>query len=332
MQEEWLHSKAEFAIERLAWAQYKNGMYVDAHRSLLKLAGWRQDPGIWNNIALTLWKSGAIEDAVKFFNQAISEGGKADDNLLVRIYNNYIRMLYVRHRYTDVVAVATRFLSDHGLDASVQRRDFGPSLTRYILSLGELGATGQAQSIARRALSTEGLEPSLRESLLVFLTSSFALDSEKSQDAFEFAKRSLELFFEQKHPRSTASDLVLVNNAVFAFLENGSIEEASKVIKLLDPNVYKSPHQTATMGLYYFRIGQLERGRSLYRSAIGLSRDDDLKEKIRQKLNFEMARYFHLHGRPADAAYYAKKVTFSPIKKFGLQAQEILAELKSGDK
>jgi hypothetical protein len=99
----------------------------------------------------------------------------------------------------------------------------------------------------------------------------------------------------------------LINNIAFTYVEKGLLEKAGRYLSYLTPKIHKDPYPTATFGLVSFRKGNFERGEQLYLEAIHISQNRIDKIRIRQKLNFELAKLW-IDRDQGKAKRYLEKV------------------------
>ena len=93
--------------------------------------------------------------------------------------------------------------------------------------------------------------------------------------------------------RTTASErATLINNFAFVLAEDGQTAAAESMLSKISSLIHLQPYPTATLGLICLRKGKVDRGRALYSEAIGLALDRFHKDRIRQKLNFELGKYW----------------------------------------
>jgi Tfp pilus assembly protein PilF len=85
-------------------------------------------------------------------------------------------------------------------------------------------------------------------------------------------------------------------------LEIGKLDVANSLLNRLSDYIHKNPYVTATLGLYHFKKGDMERGEELYREAIHMVTNKPLKMKFLQKLHLELGLYYLHRGESRTAS------------------------------
>jgi hypothetical protein len=90
-------------------------------------------------------------------------------------------------------------------------------------------------------------------------------------------------------------------------LNFGLIEEVDEFINLMSNSFHIDPFTTATLGMYKIKKGNLEEGVKLYYEAISLLSDQKTKKRFKQRMNFEIGKFYLEHYEPRKSARYLKR-------------------------
>ena len=126
--------------------------------------------------------------------------------------------------------------------------------------------------------------------------------------AHEFARQSFEIQ-SNRQPRDSAAWNTSVNNLAFVAIEQGKLDDAGCYLARLrsDAAMHRYFHY-ATRGLLAIRRGHIDKGEGLYRLAISTAGDRNTKSLLRQKLNWELGKYWARQGRTRRAIRFLEKV------------------------
>lgn len=100
----------------------------------------------------------------------------------------------------------------------------------------------------------------------------------------------------------------LNNNLAYNYLKEGNIKMAREILdKKRISQIVNNVFLTATRGLLLVKEGNIQEGQRLYNRARDIARNDDLKNKVMQKKNLELARYYLDKGNIREAKRLLEK-------------------------
>src|SRR5690606_9411385 len=87
----------------------------------------------------------------------------------------------------------------------------------------------------------------------------------------------------------------------FSMLQLGERDSAQRYLDKISNVVGRDPYATAKHGLYHLAKGEVVEGVGRYRQAISIAYDRSLKDRIRQRMHFELGKHY-LHVNREDKA------------------------------
>jgi tetratricopeptide (TPR) repeat protein len=275
------------ATERLAKALLDSGMPKKALPILLGVVERNgTTASSLNNIGVALATSGQERKAEQHFRHAASlEISQGDSDHTAGL--NLLTVLLNQRRFGEVVrefSALDKLISspDEVVQAHLRR-------AAALYQLYEFEAAIQTTADLLGSLDRPTAESMRLVQFYLSATANLRLDADR---ATLIALDAPALLQETK-PSADVRRAVL-NNSAFALLQFGLPSEARRILNRVRNFVGKDPFVTATFGLLKIVSGDLEGGRNLYDSAIGLAQNAGLKRNLRIRMALELAKiYFH---------------------------------------
>jgi tetratricopeptide (TPR) repeat protein len=121
------------------------------------------------------------------------------------------------------------------------------------------------------------------------------------------------------------SDAEQLNGIAYALITAGLFDKAANILEI---GLEKDPQFSylyATKGLFYFRQGEIDRGRELYGQTIGMSPDD---LDLQRKFHYEYGMALRIQGRFGESLKELERAT-DTASKYVLDAQIEMEILKA---
>ena len=312
--------------DRLAYCQYVTGRYREALNSLRAESALNESEAAWNNLALVNWKSGNYKKAEACFSESLRlVTPTADLWLIVR---NYVEFLSSRGRLKDVVRVVDDFTTSDAVNSNQAAFEKAEALFIYATALHQLDEYETAVSVSIENLKSQSVAPKTKlnfASLLLFHFSMVEPDNTRAFEVLELAKSTLQQLPDLPPKESRR----LMNNIVYVLLENDEMAIADHYLNYVKTHLDQDVFLTATFGLWHFKNGRYREGVNYYKKAVKLTRDQDLRRLIEQKMQLETARYHHRKGNGQQARIAAARVLSkkTQLGTFTSQARALISEI-----
>lgn len=306
-----LHSDDKGAIERLAHLRYLLGDDKGARDALEKADERFHDANISNNLGVLAARGKKLSQAIREFGRAIDlaaespeeTAGRTSDIATTNLVTALLNASEFR-RAEEVAEAFMRFSSDERYLSSHPTFGIADGLVRACLNQGK---TEKGIDLALNWIESnihEDLHSRLADTLVCYYT---LVDAQPDR-AYEFAWQSFEIQ-SNRRPTDSAAWNTSVNNLAFVAIEQEKLDDARRYLTLLrsDAPVHRYFHH-ATRGLLAIRRGHVDRGEGLYRLAISTASDRSTKSLLRQKLNWELGKYWARQGRTRRAMRFLEKV------------------------
>ncbi len=307
------NQKSYVSWEKLARAYYLTSDYNGALHALRHQASIDSTPSVRNNIGLVNWKKGNYKSAVGYFNHALQDS-EIDSETLIIAASNFSGLLIEMKKFKESKIFIDSFLSQH--DTASFNKKFIDSLgLNYVISLEGGGDYELATEFAEKLLSSGVHTAEVRAWLYLHLIVYHAAISPNEEKAQYYSQEVLKLLKEST--RNLPEILVQrsLNNVMFSALTFNDIEKAKSVMIKLNKYVHHDPYVTATFGLYKIKKGNLEDGAKLYNEAVSLVSDKHDKNRIRQRMNFEIGNQMLSMGLDKSlATKYISKAIKEKVK------------------
>ncbi len=316
------------AWDRLARAFYIAKRYRQALDAAKQRASLRPGPNAWNNIALIYWRMKQNEKAYQYFAKAL-EALPQDGDLNWVPVTNCLDFLHDQAAFGEIKSLVVSLLKEFTFEQLASKEESSSICGHYILALAELGQESEAEQLALRLLGDSNLSDPLHYQLLIFITYFYSLRKYDADKLLKFCERTFVDLDKIKYFTAT-SRAYLVNNLVYCLLELGRNDEAERLLTQMSSLIHKEATVTATFGLFHLRKGRKDKGELLYREAIQLA-NDQLRDKLKQKLDLELGRFF-LKAERFDMArkYLLRAISAKPsLEQFAAQATQLINQLQS---
>jgi len=321
------NQKSENIWERLARAYYIAEEYGRAGEALRHQASIKETPAVWNNLGLVHWRLKDRKKGIKFIVHAIDMAGTRPKEIETPLMN-LISLLLEMNDHRTVLKISKDLITEKQLPESILERVY----LKYVIALESLHkhavATAEAQNFLSAGIKNTEVKLSLLLHLVYYKT---VLEKDKAA-----ALKSIEMSIAEAkaHPDISMELWSRVfNNCMFSLLCFDLVDDAQKLIPTLQQSFHRDAYATATLGLYNLKRNRPEKGIELYEEAIKISgRNRDLKHKIKQRMNLELAKYYELVD-PKQALWYlekARKITdgHEYVRRDVLLLRTKLSELK----
>ena len=306
-----LHSDDKGAIERLAHLRSLLGDDRGARDALEKAGERFRDANISNNLGVLAAREKKLSQAIREFSRAIDIAAESPEETAGRTSDiataNLVTALVNAGEFRRAEEVAEAFVSlspDSRYLSSYPTFRIADGLVRACLNQGK---TKKGVDLALAWIG-EDLHEDLHSRLADTLVCYYTLADVQPARAHEFARQSFEIQ-SKRQPRHSAAWNTSVNNLAFVAIEQGKLDDAASYLARLrsDASVRRYFHY-ATRGLLAIRRGHVDRGEGLYRLAISIASDRNTKSLLRQKLNWELGKYWATRGRTRRAIRFLEKV------------------------
>jgi len=299
-----LNQKSELIWERLARAYYFTGKFSKAKFALENQLSISNESYIYNNLGLVHWQLKEHRLALDCISEAVDKAGNDIKQLAIPLLNMAI-FLIEKRQYKDSAKLLKRFISQN--TDNVDGKILAKIAIQYFISLEALEETSSAAVELRNFLDKPNIDIEGRAILLCCKTYFDAVISKDQEEWAKSTKMLLSLIKEHKSDISEGTIRFAYNNIAFNCLLYNTITDAQYYINKIMKFVNIDPYCTATLGLSNIKKGRIEEGIKLYETAISLANNRTFKDRIRQRMNFELGKYFISIGNYKDAVKYLNK-------------------------
>ena len=312
--------------DRLAYCQYVTGRYREALNSLRAESALNESEAAWNNLALVNWKSGNYKKAEACFSESLRLVTPTAD--LWPIVRNYVEFLSSRGRLKEVVRVVADFTTSDAVNSNQAVFEKAEALFIYAAALHQLDEYETAVSVSIENLKSQSVAPKTKlnfASLLLFHFSMVKPDNTRAFEVLELVESTLQQLPDLPPKESRR----LMNNIVYVLLENDEMAIADRYLNYVKTHLDQDVFLTATFGLWHFKNGRYREGVNYYKKAVKLTRNQDLRRLIEQKMQLETARYHHRKGNGQQARIAAARVLSkkTQLGTFTSQARALISEI-----
>lgn len=313
---------------RLARACFHIGMVDETIAALKRQATLEDSTSVWNNLGVCYQVKRYREKADQAFVHALRLGESGRGREYFWAARSVAHSLASKHNWKELLDFSTAVLAKDRNELCLRDDVLSDLYAFQVTALNVLRHHEEARTLSEQLL-VEPASNRLKTWLVSNLVTYYALYGHS--DRFAQLIREYEAMVED---RSQMADIerrmFFFNNAAFAFAEAGSLDVAQRYLSKISESIHRQAYPTATLGLIHFRRGHIDRGKSLYREAIGLAATDMDKDRIRQKLHLELGRYW-LQKRPAEARRNLQRVMEIKLGEAALAdaAKQLLDSLSS---
>ena len=306
-----LYPSDKLAIERLAHVKYRLGDNFGA-REILKNALQRfGDASISNNLGVLSARGKNLGQAIREFGKAIAiavqseeEGAEHTADIAT---TNLVTALIRAREFEKAEEIADAYLSLVSDDVVLLNDPIFRIAEGLVSAFLNQGKNEKGISLALEWIC-KTIHPDLNASLANTLVCYYSLVEKQLDRARAFALQAYQVQSERR-PKDIRAWNISVNNIAYVAIEQGQLDEASAFLSGFRSDVELNRHyEYATRGLLAIRRGQIDRGAGLYRLAISTVSDRDVKSLLRQKLNWELGKYWVSKGNIGKAIRLLEKV------------------------
>ena len=306
-----LHSDDKEAIERLAYLRYLLGDIKGARDALEKTDKRFHDANITNNLGVLAAREKNLKQAIREFGRAVDiaaespeEGAGSTSDIAT---TNLVTALVKAGAFRRAEEVAEAYIILSPDDRYLLRYPTIRIPEALVDACLNQGKTEKAINLALNWMETK-IHDDLHSRLADAIVCYYTLVDLQPNRAYEFARLSFQMQ-SNRRPRDTAAWNRSVNNLAFVAIEQGKLDDAGRYLaRLVSDASTHGYFQYATRGLLAIRRGLIDKGEGLYRLAISIANDRDTKSLLRQKLNWELGKYWARQGRRRRAIRFLEKV------------------------
>ncbi len=276
---------------RLARALLYLGQIDEAIAALKRQGSLGASSEVWNNLGVAYIEQRNYQKAYGALSHALlkeeEENNKGRDYLLAA--RNLCQLLAIKNEFKDLLKFSSVILKESDINIIKKDRDFSDIVAFNLHSLWKLGKKNEFVALSESILYEENVTPRLKAWVVSGLISHFTSVEGGNSVAVKLSER-FDYILSELDKQDSHRKEQLINNMAYVYAEAGRLNDSERYISRLSLKIHKDPYPTATLGLLNFRKGNLERGQQLYTEAIKLSLNQHEKNRIRQKLNLELAR------------------------------------------
>lgn len=239
---------------------------------------------IWNNLALIQNKRKDYKKTKIFYDNAIKYADKKSD---FNIISNYFNFLYRQKEYEEIVNNFIKYRLNL-LNNDLLEKAFE---THYVylnslLKLQEKDAYIEKLNQMYDTYTNDIIHKTKIVNNLLCIYSHENIYTKKLDSIFNEADNCITLTNKYDDKMRT------LNNLIFCKIEKG-ITISEQQISDFRSKLDKNPFYNATYGLYLLRSGNLSKGLLYYEKSLQYTASSDLKNRLRDKRDYERAYYFY---------------------------------------
>lgn len=275
---------------RLARAMFRLGDINEAIVALKRQGSIKNTSEVWNNLGAAYTLQHNHKKAYEALTHALKM--ESEDNKVYFVAAlNLAQLLTEQKSYPELMKFTSAILSEDVNNTTVKDPVLSDLWLMHLHSLWAQKLIHKATSVAEDLIYRTGITPRLQAWVITTLIAHLALIPDGVPRAMELIEEFKDLP-SQLLPKDSNRGEMLLNNIAFVFAEIGLYKRAEDTLQRLSGKIHKDAYPTATFGLINVRKGRIERGEILYEEAIHLAKNKSDKIRIRQKLNFELAKLY----------------------------------------
>lgn len=292
---------------RAARAYYELGKEMPSNKSVLRKSlealsiqsNLEDTSDVKNNMGVVYSALGNRIKAHRCFADALARARQLgeDDGIP---FSNFIGEFIRIEKFDKAYNLAREYLAS-------KTDDVYPKIyVQYINSMDELGMRNEAALKAMDILDSDIKDNEVRLDLLAYLFYNKSFIEPDADTIMRYLPKFREIIVQGENLPDKLRCRA-TNNLVFALLQIGNFVESTQLLDALSRWVHIDPFATATLGLYQLIKGRVDRAINYYREAISLESDSVLKERIRQRMNFEIGRHYSHQGDRGLAVKFLRR-------------------------
>lgn len=281
--------KSPLMWSRLARAFLALKQPNEAITALRRQASIENSSSVWNNMGITYHASHSRQKAYEAFKYAMNVELIDDGKSGLYAARNLSIMLAEDRRFKEALAITKVLIEGDKTNYILQDNFLSDIYSVFIISIANIKNIESAIEISEKLLTNPNIPNTFIAWLVSSLIGHYALIADKTSRAL-YLTNKFDYLLTLVPPIDVQRRDVLINNISFACAEIGNIPEAEKYLGMISHRIHIDCYPTATLGLIHLRKGNTDRGMELYEEAGRLARSTKDKSRIKQKLNFELAK------------------------------------------
>lgn len=322
--------KNEAIWSRLARACFRIGRYDEAIAALKREGSLRDSSSVWNNLGVSYLRLGNRQKSLESFKHAMRLDAAHPSRTYYLAARNIAQLLSSLDLYSEVRSFTRPILTNGDFGVIAADDETADLIVFYVHALIKDRHVDEAIKVIIDTLSEESISNALSVWLVSALLSRQALTGRAGDvigltDNHDKVAQALGSNFKDR-------TVLYFNNVAFAFAELGQLADAEFHLSKIANVLHKSAYPTATLGLIHFKKGNVEKGKLLYEEAVRLASTKIDKARIRQKLNYELAKSWLVRNEQTRAKRLLEKVASEGYGEDELakQAKQLIGSLRSG--
>ena len=301
-----IYPKTEKILEKNAFALFKSLKFSKCINSLRMLASISDTSRVWNNLSVVYSSLGDKRRSSQYYAYAL-EKMKLEGEPNYVLLNNFVRFLNSKNKCNDAIKTVNPLLRDLNYQDIEKDKHLASLYLNYLLSHIESDKEVDLGLFNKIAFE-KNISDEIKVDYLMFGAFYYSLINPTRVKALEYADEIL--IFICKNPKVSTKRLGgLENNVAFILTEFGNLKDAKKSINGISQLIHHSPEATATLGLWHLKRGDIEKGKEYYLESIRISHDDVLKQRIKSKMNLELAKLYFGEKNLGRGLVFLKRAT-----------------------
>ncbi|MEI6545254.1 MAG: tetratricopeptide repeat protein, partial [Methylococcales bacterium] len=274
---------------RLARALLYLGQTDEAIAALKRHGSLEDSSAVWNNLGVAYIEQHNYQKAYGALSHALlmEENNRGRDYLLAA--RNICQLLAIKNNFQDLLKFSSVILRESDQNIIKNDPDLSDIVAFNLHSLWKLGKKIEFVALSESIIYEDNVSPRLKAWVVSGLITHYTSIDDGNSVAVTLSEQ-FAYILNELGKQDTYRKEQLINNIAYVYAEAGRLHDSERYINYLSLKIHKDPYPTATLGLLNFRKGNLERGQQLYSEAITLALNQHEKNRIRQKLNLELAR------------------------------------------
>ena len=290
---------------RLARAHLRLENTREAIEALKHQGGIADTADVWNNLGIAYTKQGQFTKAFDSFSYVMRKDGVDHKTYLLAV-RNIASLLVDNEDYTQLKKFTKVAIEEDTEGLILKDSVLSDIWAMHLSALWNLRELEACANISRDLLTLESMPTRLRVWLVVSLLSHLALTPNGLREALDLIEHFSDIENGLGQDDKDLKD-IYINNLAFVYAETGDLEKAEQLLIKLSEKIHVQPYPTATLGLIHMRKGHTDKGTQLYNEAVHLATKKRDKVRLRQKLNFELAKT-HLNDGTSHSRRYLEKI------------------------
>lgn len=242
----------------------------------------------WNNLGVVQDRLGNNVGAVRLFSKAFQLAFDQQQDVSLALSNLLVSQIRAK-KYKEVLRATHDFFS---MDNAFSSLHWAKIALRQAAAMEGLGEREKSAELLAGMLDSRALPATDAREILSTLVVHFSAVTEDAEKLRKYLPTLIETIQATREDLNDDSLFRLHNNIAFAYLALHDTRLAAKYLSTIREQIGTDPFATATQGLYLVHKGDVDDGKALYRHAISIATNRALKDRIRQRMHYELARHF----------------------------------------